>query len=47
MKNINAFDLSSFNDRRYFHDDGSQIYKVFLPLFKSFTTPTDIGNPNF
>ena len=38
-KTLQTFDLSYFNSRGYFDDDGSKNYLVFQPLFKSFTRP--------
>ena len=35
------FDLSYFNGRRCFHDDGSQNYLVFQTISKNFRMPTD------
>ena len=42
MIKLQRFDLSYFNVRRYFGNDRSNNYLIFLPVFNTFRIP--IGN---
>ena len=42
IKKLQIFDLSYFNGRRYFDNDGSENYLIFQPIYNTFTEPVGV-----
>ena len=42
IKKLQIFDLSYFNGRRYFDNDGSENYLIFQPIYNTFIEPVGV-----
>ena len=47
FKKLKTFDSSYFRGKGYFEEDGTQIYLVFLPLYRYFKRVVGVGAGNY